>query len=133
VDTAIAALAPMLLAPCDVRSHAALSVAPVANTVARHDALWVVTHVDIVPAHKDDGVAQVRRLAEASRGERGCLRFEAWQQTDRPNHMTLVEAWTDAAARDAHRESPHARGFRDRLAPIGGALYDERVYSRLAP
>jgi quinol monooxygenase YgiN len=129
-----AALAPLLLAPGDRRDHAALAVAsrsPAAVSTA--GAVWVVTHVDVVPAHKDSGVARVREHAAASRGRRGCLRFEAWQQADRPNHMTLVEAWTDVSARDAHRAADETRDYRDRLARIVGALYDERTYSRLAP
>lgn len=127
-----AALAPLLVAPCDVRTHGALSVGPPPDATTPDAAIWVVTHVDVVPAHKDSGVTRVRRLAEDSRGAPGCLRFEAWQQTDRPNHMTLVEVWADAGAHDDHRVADDTRGFRDHLAPVIGALYDERIYSRLA-
>ena len=63
----------------------------------------VLTHVDAVPVHKDTGVGRVSRLARDSRGEPGCVRFEAWQQTDRPNHMTLIEIWTGEGAHDDHR------------------------------
>ena len=126
-----AALAPLLIAPCDIRTHAALSVAPADGGAMPDGALWVVTHVDVVPTHKDNGVARVRRLAGDSRGERGCLRFEAWQQTDRPNHMTLVEVWADEGAHDDHRVADDTRGFRDLLASFSGALYDERVYTRV--
>jgi quinol monooxygenase YgiN len=90
----------------------------------------VVTHVDVVPAHKDEGVAQVVRLADSSRAEPGCLRFDAWQQADRPNHMTLVETWADPGARDDHRAAAATRRFRERLAPLSGALYDERLCRR---
>jgi len=44
---------------------------------------------------------------------------------DRP--MT-VEAWKDRNAFDAHGMAAHTRQFRDRLAPMSGALYDERLY-----
>jgi quinol monooxygenase YgiN len=39
-----------------------------------------------------------------------------------------VEAWKDRYAFDAHGMAGHTRQFRDRLAPMSGALYDERLY-----
>lgn len=126
------ALAPLLLAPCDARTHSALSVVAGEGTASAPDAVWIVTHVDIVPAHKDAGVARVARHAAASRAERGCLRCEAWQQIDRPNHMTLVEAWANESAHDDHRAADDTRGYRDFVAPISGSLYDERRYTRIA-
>jgi quinol monooxygenase YgiN len=53
------------------------------------------------------------------------------QQTNRPNHFTVVEAWKDRNAFDAHGMAAHTRQFRDRLAPMSGALYDERLYGVL--
>lgn len=126
------ALAPLLLAPSDVRSHAGLAIAPLASGTPAA-ALWVVTHVDVVPANKETGVARVLRHAETSRRSPGCLRFEAWQQVDRPNHMTLVEVWRNAASHDDHRTADDTRGYRDLLAALSGALYDERIYRRIAP
>ncbi|MEK9660315.1 MAG: antibiotic biosynthesis monooxygenase [Alphaproteobacteria bacterium] len=124
-----AALAPLLLAPCDVRTHGALSVVGAVDIAPGPDAVWIVTHVDIVPAHKDVGIARVARHANTSRSERGCLRLEAWQQTDRHNHVTLVEIWTDGGARDDHRAADDTRGYRDYLASLTGAPYDERRYT----
>jgi len=127
-----AALAPLLLAPCDVRGHAALSVAPdAAVPAAAAAALWVVTHVDAVPMHRESAAARVASHTERSRRAPGCLRFEAWQQAGRPNHMTLIEVWSGAAAHDDHRVADDTRGYRDHLAPACGALYDERVYRRI--
>jgi quinol monooxygenase YgiN len=127
-----AALAPLLLAPCDVRSHAALSVAPnVTVPATASDALWIVTHIDAVPVHKDSAAARVVSHSERSRRAPGCLRFEAWQQAGRANHMTLIEVWSGAAAHDDHRVADDTRGYRDHLAPACGALYDERVYRRI--
>jgi quinol monooxygenase YgiN len=123
-----AALAPLLIAPYDERPHFALSIAPKAATPAT---VYVVTHVDIVPPKRDEGAAEVRKLAEASRGTAGNLGFDALVQASRLNHLTLVEAWTDAAAREAHSAANPTRSFRTALAPISGALYDERLYTLL--
>ena len=94
----------------------------------RGGAVYAVTHVDVIPPHKDNGVAAVKQLAEDSRKHAGNLRFEVVQQTNRPNHFTVVEIWTDAKAVEAHSWRRQTREFRDKLAPMTGALYDERMY-----
>jgi quinol monooxygenase YgiN len=132
-----AALAPLLIAPYDERPHFALSTGPqptgtrAATPAAVPTAVCVVTHVDIVPPKRDEGAAEVRKLAEVSRGTAGNVRFDALVQASRLNHLTLVEAWTDAAAREAHSAANPTRSFRTALGPMSGALYDERLYTLL--
>ena len=91
----------------------------------------VVTHVDVPPPSKDQAAALLTRLAEASRNDEGNLRYEVLQQTNRLNHFTLVETWRSRQAFDANGMSPHQREFRDKLAQMTGALYDERLYESL--
>jgi quinol monooxygenase YgiN len=122
------ALAPLLIAPYDERPHFALSTG---TTAATPTAVYVVTHADIVPPKREDGAAEVRKLAEASRGAAGNLGFDALVQASRLNHLTLVEVWTDAAARDAHSAAAPTRSFRTAFGPMSGALYDERLYTLL--
>ena len=53
-------LQPFLLSPCDVRSHGGFAVGPADHRPAEAlpDAtVYAVTHVDVVPPHKDEGVA----------------------------------------------------------------------------
>ena len=45
--------------------------------------------------------------------------------------MTVVEAWTDAAAQEAHYGAEHTKTFRASVFPLSGALYDERLYRSL--
>jgi quinol monooxygenase YgiN len=127
-----AALAPLLIAPYDERPHFALSTGTRAATpTAVPTAVYVVTHVDIVPPKRDEGVAETRKLAEASRDTAGNVRFDALVQASRLNHLTLVEAWTDAPAREAHSAANPTKSFRSALGPMSGALYDERLYTLL--
>jgi quinol monooxygenase YgiN len=123
-------LEPLLASPNDERLHRALSVGT-APATSPPGAVYVVTHVDVIPPRTDDGVAALRRLAEASRPEAGLVRFDVLQQTTRPNHCTVVEVWADREAFDAHGMAAHTRRFRDELAPMSGALYDERLYHAL--
>jgi quinol monooxygenase YgiN len=120
-------IAAMRTAPTDERVHGALSVGRL--TAAPRGAVHVVTHVDVIPPRKDDGVAALTRLGEAGRMAPGNRRFEVVQQANRPNHFTVVEAWTDARAVEAHLMAPATREFRDALASMTGALYDERMYT----
>jgi quinol monooxygenase YgiN len=127
-----AALAPLLIAPYDERPHFALSTGTRAATpTAVPTAVYVVTHVDIVPPKRDEGVAETRKLAEASRDTAGNVRFDALVQASRLNHLTLVEAWTDAPAQEAHSAANPTKSFRSALGPMSGALYDERLYTLL--
>jgi quinol monooxygenase YgiN len=123
-------LQPLLASPNDERSHTGLSIGavPVASAAG---AIYAVTHVDVIPPRKDDGVALLRRLAEDSRKDAGSLRFDVLQQTNRPNHFTVVEVWQDPSALDAHESAAHTRRFREQLAPMSGALYDQRLYRLL--
>ena len=116
----------ILAAPNDTRQHTGLAVGG-ARTSGR-GGITAVTHVDVIPAHKDGGMAALAQLAEDSRKHRGNLRFEVWQQTNRPNHFTLVETWSSREAFDSHAMAAETRDFRMQLALMTGALYDERLY-----
>jgi quinol monooxygenase YgiN len=63
--------------------------------------------------------------------ETGNLRFDVWQQGNRPNHLTLIEAWGKKSAREAHDWAEHTRKFRDALLPMSGSLYDQRLYQAI--
>jgi len=114
-------------APIDARVHIAVAPGPLQPGPAG-DAVYVVTHVDVIPPRKDDGLAAVKALADASRPSPGNVRFEVVQQTSRPNHFTVVEIWKDARAVETHAMAEATRRFRDALGPMSGALYDERMF-----
>jgi quinol monooxygenase YgiN len=118
----------LLSAAYDERPHIGLSVGP-PPAAAGAGAVYVVTHVDIVPTHKDHGVSMVKTLAERGRQAPGALRFDALTQSSRHNHMTVVETWKDAAAFEAHIMASPMKKFREGLTPISGSLYDERLYA----
>ena len=80
-----------------------------------------------VPRRAVDAAA-LESLARASRAGAGNLRFDVVQQASRPNHFTVIETWTDARSAEAHSMAAPTRAFRDALAPMTGALYDERFY-----
>src|SRR5439155_26604958 len=117
-------LQPLFASPNDERQHNVLAVADA--KAAAPGAIFVVTHVDVPPPRKDEVIPLLNQLAAESRKEGGNLRFDVWQQTSRPNHFTVVEAWSGQKAYDTHIMAAHTRQFRAKLTPMTGALYDER-------
>ena len=122
----------MLVAPMDTRLNTALSgSAVIAPGKSAKDAIVAITHVDVVSAQKDNAVAALKQLADDSRQHPGNLQFHVWQQIDRPNHFTVVEAWSSRGAFSVHQMRNETRDFRGKLAPMAGSLYDERLYKPL--
>ena len=115
-------------APADDRFHNALSVGPMEDAAG---AVYGVTHVDVIPPQKDNAIVALKILGDANRAAAGNVRFEIVQQTNRPNHFTVFEIWRSREAFDANGMSAHQRDFRDKLAGMAGALYDERLYETL--
>jgi quinol monooxygenase YgiN len=123
-------LQPLLVGPFEVRVFNGFSVAgPSAPGGSR--AVYAVTHVDVFPAGKDQAAALVTALAEAGRKLPGNLWFDVLQVVGRPNHFTLVEGWRDHKAFDDSLMAAATRDFRQKLTPLEGALYDERLYRAL--
>jgi quinol monooxygenase YgiN len=118
-------------APPDERVHNALAPAPGGLPAPSRGSVWVVTHVDVPPPSKDACIGELKTLAEASRKDAGNLAFGVVQQTNRPNHFTVVEVWQDQKAFDAHAVAEHTKRFRAALGPMLGAPYDDRVYAAL--
>ena len=119
-------LAPHLSAAYDERPHSALSVG---GQATKAGAIYAVTHVDIIPTKKDEGVAATKALADKSRSAVDALRFDALTRISRPNHMTIVESWKSKAAKEAFTTAAHLKTYRENLTPMSGSLYDERLYA----
>lgn len=124
-----ASLDPMLYSPIDAREHGDLATA--AGEDVGPDGVFAVTHVDVTPNNTDVAVELLNTLAAASRRDDGNGRFDVLVQSNRRNHMTVVEAWEDTTAQEAHYGAEHTKAFRASVFPLSGALYDERLYRSL--
>ena len=112
-------------APPDERILSGLRVG---TDASRPGTLYVLTHVDVAPQYAESAVALLRTLFDATRNEDGNAAHEVLRQTNRANHFTTVEQWRDEQARASHLAAEHTREFRQKLSPMMGALYDERIY-----
>jgi quinol monooxygenase YgiN len=127
-------LQPWFASPFDIRSNAGLAVAPPpvgGEAGAGSAAVYVLTHVDVFPAGKDQTVEMLKTLAADSRKDPGNLRFDILQQDGRLNHLSIIEAWRSAGAQAAHTMAEHTRAYRAKLVTLQGALYDERLYKAI--
>jgi len=78
--------------------------------------LVVCVHVHVKPENREEFIEATLANARATVGEPGNLRFDVLQQADDPDRFILYEAWRDAAAAAAHKETPHYAAWRDAVA-----------------
>jgi quinol monooxygenase YgiN len=123
-------LKPLQAAFYDERPSNGIAVAPAPASVGK-GSIYAVTHVDVAPPSKDDCIVLLKKLADDTRKEPNAERFEAWQQNNRGNHFTVTEIWKDAAAHEVHVAAATTKEFREKLGPMSGALYDERLYKSI--
>jgi len=58
-------------------------------------------------------------MMQATRAEAGCLTYEFTQGVGAPHRFRVYEEWSDAAALDAHRLTPHMASYRAAMAENG--------------
>jgi quinol monooxygenase YgiN len=107
----------------------ALPAASFAQTPA--GAVTVVTHVDLVPEGEKAGARLLSKEASETRRDPGCLRYDALQQIDRPNHFTIVSEWKSRDAFEAASASAHTKAFKTAIYPMLGSPFDERLHTEL--
>jgi quinol monooxygenase YgiN len=120
----------ILSAPYDERVGSGTYAEPLPSE-SRVDTIYVLTHVDVTPDHLDDCLALLKTMSVETSRDYGNIGYEVLQQIARPNHFTIVEEWTSRKALNSHIMAAHTRAFRQRLAPMAGALYDQRFYKEL--
>ena len=94
-------------------------------------ALVAIVHIDVLPPGTAQALGLLQDLAQHARSESGCIKFQVLQQVGRPNHFTLVEAWANQAAYDADVGTRETRDFREKLQPLLGSPFDERLHTEI--
>jgi quinol monooxygenase YgiN len=73
----------------------------------------LVVQMEVRPGRREQFLAGMSANAEASvRDEPGCLRFDVCAVGSDENRFVLYELYTDAAAFEAHKASPHFARWR---------------------
>jgi len=114
------------------RIIAALFLCVFAGSVgAQQPQLQVVTYVDVYPNFAAEAVRILSQFRDASLKDEGAVRFEVLRDVARANHMAIVEVWRSRELYEAHLAKPYAREFREKLQPMLGSPFDERLYNAL--
>lgn len=87
-----------------------------------------LVHVHVRPERINDFIDVTRRNHEASVHEPGNRRFDVLQLADDPTRFILYEAYVDAQAAAAHKQTPHYAAWRDAVtdwmvSPRNGVAY----------
>ncbi len=109
--------------------------------------VYIITHVDVAPLPAAPGVTVdpgapaktmpqvtsegegiLHQFAAESRKDPGCISFQVLQEPQRRNHFTLVQVWQSEDAFIAHEAAAHTRATREKLQPILGSPFDQRLH-----
>src|SRR5262249_4685976 len=93
---------PYLISAIDDQDHTGMESEGTPAENSGRGGIVVVTHVDVPPPKKDECIAALKTLVADSRKETGSVRFDVFQQGNRPNHFSVVEIWKNQGAYDAH-------------------------------
>ena len=80
--------------------------------------LVVHVHVRVKPESVEAFRRATRANAEQSLREPGVARFDVVQESEDPTRFVLVEAYRDAQAPAAHKETAHYEAWRDAVAEM---------------
>ena len=95
------------------------------------DSVFVMTHVDVMPPYKDACAALLKLMRPMSLHDHGNVAYDVLRQDHELNHFTVAEIWADHQDFEAHLGAPHTVSFRQKLLPMTGALYDERLFTEI--
>ena len=90
-------------------------------------------HVRVLPDAIDAFLAATRANAAASLGEPGIARFDVTQEVDDATRFVLVEAYRDADAVLAHKQTAHYATWRDAVAGLMAEPRTSKKYHGVFP
>ena len=61
--------------------------------------------------HEDEVTDMFRKLQAATRQEPGCIAYVVQRARENPRHYLVYEQYTNEAALEEHRSSPHFKKF----------------------
>jgi autoinducer 2-degrading protein len=82
-----------------------------------------LVHVRVLPEHVTDFIEATRPNHAGAVAEPGCLRFDVLQAPDDPTRFVLYEAYRDAPAAAAHKETAHYLAWK---AAVAGWMAEPR-------
>lgn len=96
--------------------------------------MFVVTVVFQVHSHSVDDFAEavIRQARNSKENEPACHQFDVLQSSEDPTRFFLYETYSDAAAFEAHRQTPYFADFGAAVQPMV-ASKQSHIYQRIEP
>ena len=95
----------------------------------------IAGYISIDPAKREQAIAAVRPLMEATHKEAGCVAYIFSEDLVEPGTFRLFEEWKSQADVDAHTQTPHMATFQ-KVAPtlgIRGMKLQKYEVSKVGP
>ena len=80
--------------------------------------LLVVGRVRCEPEQREELIAQLQQMQDASRSEEGCIRYGFFAAVEDAHSFIAVEEWADREALDRHFAEPHLLEFASGLLEV---------------
>lgn len=93
--------------------------------------VYIASYIDIVPPAKAQAMTILKQFRAACAKEDGNQRCEVVQRMEQQNEFAILEIWKDQKSFQAHAGGSGTQ-LRDKLKPLQGSPYDERIHSALA-
>ncbi len=71
---------------------------------------FIIT-IDCQPGTRDKILSRAPEAQAATRAEPGCLGYDFYTCTDKPDRLVFVESWTDPGAHDFHMQQGYTKAF----------------------
>jgi quinol monooxygenase YgiN len=92
-------------------------------------AIRSATNIDIMPDRFEEGMSALRQYMDGAKGDKALTSVQLSQQTGSPNHFILIQTMADESGYKSHVQASYVLKFRQRLQPLLGSPWDERLYS----
>jgi quinol monooxygenase YgiN len=91
---------------------ALFALAPGQHAFAQSAGLYVnAVDIDVAPGQIDSYLAALKENGAEAVKEPGCREFNIHVQASNPNHVFIYEVYDNAAALEAHRQTPHFKKY----------------------
>lgn len=84
--------------------------------------------IRIDAARRDDALALIAPLVEATNAEAGCNAYDFWEHPASPGTFRVFEEWVDQAALEFHFGTPHMAAFMTGMGSLGTVETDIDKY-----
>ncbi|MDV3000922.1 MAG: hypothetical protein N5P05_002528 [Chroococcopsis gigantea SAG 12.99] len=96
-----------------------------------HSTIHVVAKITALP-HQVEGTKELLLgLLEPTRQEKGCIKYDLFQNQDDPTDFTFVEEWQDRESLNQHLQTHHIQHALSLIPALMVAPPDIRVYNQI--